>query len=172
MAPHAEEINGSSNGAGYSNGSAATVAQDIFTVNSPNVTYTDAEIKSKYTYRTTQVEVNADGKYVATATDRHTNVPALISQLAEENQQVVFVGEWARFEEELRQALPDAQFASDNLPHAANVLPLVTDAQVLTDMTAVALRRQKVETPSSHKKRRRKRLAILAIKVLVACANF
>jgi myo-inositol-1-phosphate synthase len=66
MAPHAEEINGSSNGAGYSNGSAATVAQDIFTVNSPNVTYTDAEIKSKYTYRTTQVEVNGDGKYVAT----------------------------------------------------------------------------------------------------------
>lgn len=66
MAPHAEEINGSLNGAGYSNGSATTVAQDIFTVNSPNVTYTDAEIKSKYTYRTTQVEVNGDGKYVAT----------------------------------------------------------------------------------------------------------
>ncbi|MDA5458026.1 tRNA (adenosine(37)-N6)-threonylcarbamoyltransferase complex dimerization subunit type 1 TsaB [Weissella confusa] len=78
-----------------------------------------------------------DGKYVATVADRHTNVPALISQLAEENQQVVFVGEWARFEEELRQALPDAQFASDNLPHAANVLPLVTDAQVLTDMTDI-----------------------------------
>ena len=50
---------------------------------------------------------------------------------------MVFVGEWARFEEELRQALPDAQFASDNLPHAANVLPLVTDAQVLTDMTDI-----------------------------------
>ena len=71
------------------------------------------------------------------APDRHTNVPDLISQVAEENQQVVFVGEWDRFEEELRQALPDAQFASDNLPHAANVLPLVTDAQVLTDMTDI-----------------------------------
>lgn len=67
MAPHAEEINGSSNGAGHFNGTAAaTVAQDIFTVNSPNVTYTDDEIRSKYTYRTTKVEIDANGKYVAT----------------------------------------------------------------------------------------------------------
>src|SRR5688572_24720215 len=70
MAPHAEEINGSSNGAGHSNGTAAaTVAQDMFTVNSPNVTYTDNEIRSKYTYRTTKVEVDAGGKYVATPSE-------------------------------------------------------------------------------------------------------
>ena len=68
MAPHAEEINSSSNGAGHANGTATqtAVAQDIFTVQSPNVTYTDNEIKSKYTYRTTKVEVNDSGKYVAT----------------------------------------------------------------------------------------------------------
>ncbi|KAH8170688.1 myo-inositol-1-phosphate synthase domain-containing protein [Sarocladium implicatum] len=65
MAPHAEEINSSSNGAGHANGATA-VAQDMFTVQSPNVTYTDNEIKSKYTYRTTKVEVNESGKYVAT----------------------------------------------------------------------------------------------------------
>lgn len=70
MAPHAEEHTGSTNGAGYTSGhstAAATAApQDAFTVNSPNVTYTDADIKSKYTYRTTKVEAGADGKYVAT----------------------------------------------------------------------------------------------------------
>ncbi|RQM07384.1 hypothetical protein DH86_00003128, partial [Scytalidium sp. 3C] len=40
--------------------------RELFTVNSPNVTYTDAEIQSKYTYRTTSVEQTAEGKYVAT----------------------------------------------------------------------------------------------------------
>ncbi|CAH0024320.1 unnamed protein product [Clonostachys rhizophaga] len=71
MAPHAEEHAGSANG-GNSNGNGSTVqtaAYDVFTVNSPNVTYTDNEIKSKYTYRTTQVETNPDGKLVATPTE-------------------------------------------------------------------------------------------------------
>ncbi|CAI6100239.1 unnamed protein product [Clonostachys chloroleuca] len=71
MAPHAEEHAGSANG-GNSNGNGSTVqtaAYDVFTVNSPNVTYTDSEIKSKYTYRTTQVETNPDGKFVATPTE-------------------------------------------------------------------------------------------------------
>lgn len=35
-------------------------------VNSPNVKYTDNEIQSKYTYRTTSVEKNESGSYVAT----------------------------------------------------------------------------------------------------------
>lgn len=35
-------------------------------MDSPNVTYTDTEIRSKYTYRTTSVTRGADGKYVAT----------------------------------------------------------------------------------------------------------
>jgi myo-inositol-1-phosphate synthase len=65
MAPHAEGA------AGYplENGhvSAATAGrQDLFTVNSPNVVYTDNEIKSKYTYRTTAISKGQDGKLVAT----------------------------------------------------------------------------------------------------------
>jgi myo-inositol-1-phosphate synthase len=60
MAPHAD--------VGYANGEgvATSINKDLFTVNSPNVVYTDGEIKSKYTYRTTSVEQNAEGKYVAT----------------------------------------------------------------------------------------------------------
>jgi myo-inositol-1-phosphate synthase len=46
--------------------SVAPVQDEIFTVNSPNVTYTDNEILSKYTYRTTDITVGADGKLVAT----------------------------------------------------------------------------------------------------------
>jgi myo-inositol-1-phosphate synthase len=62
MAPHAEIGN---NGSGNGLGSQTTPA-DIFTVNSPNVVYSDSEIKSKYTYRTTKVETKPDGKLVAT----------------------------------------------------------------------------------------------------------
>jgi myo-inositol-1-phosphate synthase len=65
MAPHAEVGTGSSNGPVY-NGRGSSATQDLFTVNSPNVTYTDAEILSRYTYRTTKVEVDANDKYVAT----------------------------------------------------------------------------------------------------------
>ena len=63
MAPHAEVGLGFSNGNGHST---SPTNKDLFSVNSPNVVYTDNEIKSKYTYRTTLVEQNADGKYVAT----------------------------------------------------------------------------------------------------------
>ncbi|KAK3061117.1 hypothetical protein LTS18_006986, partial [Coniosporium uncinatum] len=63
MAPHAEEGFGSANGNGIAH---ASPAKDLFLVNSPNVEYTDNEIKSKYTYRTTSVSKGSDGKYVAT----------------------------------------------------------------------------------------------------------
>jgi myo-inositol-1-phosphate synthase len=61
MAPHAEEA------VGLANGSTASTApaKDLFTVSSPNVEYTEDTIKSKYTYRTTDVTQNAEGKYVA-----------------------------------------------------------------------------------------------------------
>jgi myo-inositol-1-phosphate synthase len=63
MAPHAEDTNGVSNG----NGPTQLSQQDsLFTVNSPNVVYTDNEIKSKYTYRTTAVSHGVNGKFVAT----------------------------------------------------------------------------------------------------------
>jgi myo-inositol-1-phosphate synthase len=61
MAPHAEEVVGQANGFATS----TAPAKDLFTVNSPNVEYTDETIKSKYTYRTTDVSQNAEGKYVA-----------------------------------------------------------------------------------------------------------
>jgi myo-inositol-1-phosphate synthase len=55
------------------NGSSSTtpVQDDIFVVNSPNVTYTDNEILSKYTYRTTDITVGSDGKLVATPKQTH-----------------------------------------------------------------------------------------------------
>lgn len=65
MAPHAEVGTGFANGDGHSVAT-SSAHRELFTVNSPNVTYTDAEIQSKYTYRTTSVEQTAEGKYVAT----------------------------------------------------------------------------------------------------------
>ena len=66
MAPHAEEkaANGT-NGTNGTNG-VSNAKKDLFTVNSPNVVYSDEDIKSKYTYRTTMVEKDSDGKFVAT----------------------------------------------------------------------------------------------------------
>jgi myo-inositol-1-phosphate synthase len=62
MAPHAEVDMGDANGNVHPN---ATI-KGLFTVNSPNVVYTENEIKSKYTYRATAVTQDADGRYVAT----------------------------------------------------------------------------------------------------------
>ncbi|KAG9198681.1 Myo-inositol-1-phosphate synthase [Epicoccum nigrum] len=61
MAPHAEESIGRADGSNVQTAS----AKDLFVVNSPNVQYTEDTIKTKYTYRTTDVTQNADGKYVA-----------------------------------------------------------------------------------------------------------
>ncbi len=63
MAPHAEVGVGSMNG--YSTHEATSSPKDLFTVESPSVTYTDDQIKSKYVYRTTAVTKNQDGKYTA-----------------------------------------------------------------------------------------------------------
>lgn len=62
MAPHAETGTGFSNG----NGATSTANKDLFTVNSPNVVYSDNEIRTKYAYRTTSVTETGDGKFVAT----------------------------------------------------------------------------------------------------------
>lgn len=61
MAPHAEDSVGHANG--FETKTATN--KDLFVVNSPNVEYTEDAIKTKYTYRTTDVTQNADGKYVA-----------------------------------------------------------------------------------------------------------
>ncbi|PNH58072.1 hypothetical protein VD0002_g9452 [Verticillium dahliae] len=70
MAPHAEADSGSLHGDGQPNAPqaavAATATRELFTVNSSNVTYTDNEILSKYTYRTTDVAKDESGKFVVT----------------------------------------------------------------------------------------------------------
>lgn len=67
MAPHAVDV-GSMNGysTSPSTESLNSPRQDLFTVSSPDVTYSDEHIKSKYVYRTTAVTKSATGKYVAT----------------------------------------------------------------------------------------------------------
>jgi myo-inositol-1-phosphate synthase len=62
MAPHADIALGGGSADGQSAGPGN---QGLFTVDSPNVVYTEDEIKSKYTYRTTSVTQGADGRYVA-----------------------------------------------------------------------------------------------------------
>jgi myo-inositol-1-phosphate synthase len=70
MAPHAETDAGTANGGGrYGNNGAAAngaAARPKFIVNSPNVVYSDSEIRSKYTYRTTTVTDGEDGTRVVT----------------------------------------------------------------------------------------------------------
>jgi myo-inositol-1-phosphate synthase len=68
MAPHADTGVGLMNGFS-SNGSihhqTVDLKQDLFTVDSPDVQYTDDHIKSKYVYRQTSVTKSANGSYVA-----------------------------------------------------------------------------------------------------------
>ncbi|KAK4041767.1 hypothetical protein C8A01DRAFT_34146 [Parachaetomium inaequale] len=70
MAPHAETDAGTANGGGHygNNGAAANgaAARPKFIVNSPNVVYSDSEIRSKYTYRTTTVTDGEDGSRIVT----------------------------------------------------------------------------------------------------------
>ncbi|MCJ1474418.1 Myo-inositol-1-phosphate synthase, partial [Lambiella insularis] len=63
MAPHAEGSSSYANGA--ESNSKEVMIKDLFTVDSPNVRYTNEEILSKYTYRTTSVVQTGDGRYVA-----------------------------------------------------------------------------------------------------------
>ena len=67
MAPHAEEptslVNGYTNGNGH-RASSETAAESI-RVDYPDVVYTDDNILSRYTYRTTSVTKDAYGRYVA-----------------------------------------------------------------------------------------------------------
>jgi len=69
MAPHAEGNNGFDSSVGPTTHSTTTSKPELFTVHSPNVKYTDSDITSKYTYRTTEVNVN-DGKYVASPKEK------------------------------------------------------------------------------------------------------
>ncbi|KAK4176177.1 putative inositol-3-phosphate synthase [Triangularia setosa] len=63
MAPHAEIANGDGP-VNYGGVPASTNQKVTFKVNSPNVEYTDSQIRSKYTYHTTEVS-KVNGQYVA-----------------------------------------------------------------------------------------------------------
>jgi myo-inositol-1-phosphate synthase len=71
MAPHAETDAASANGGGHpsNNGIAGSAARPKFVVNSPNVVYSDGEIRSKYTYRTTVVTDGENGTRTVTPTE-------------------------------------------------------------------------------------------------------
>lgn len=65
------------------NGSARPDASPLFTVQSPNVVYTDDEIKSRYAYQTTEITRTADNKLVATpkAIDYHFKVDRKVGKV-------------------------------------------------------------------------------------------
>lgn len=66
MAPHAEVGTGSSNGTATPTPTSTSGSNsDLFIVNSPNVVYSENEIRTKYTYRTTEVNETGDGKFEA-----------------------------------------------------------------------------------------------------------
>ena len=62
MAPHAESVEDTVDQTGTI---CSARKEDLFQVDSPNVTYTDDEIQSRYIYRTTSVGRNSSGKLVA-----------------------------------------------------------------------------------------------------------
>jgi len=61
MAPHAEADLGSVNGDGRTANGVSKPTGTVFKVNTPNVQYTDSEIRSKYVYHTSEVTENDDG---------------------------------------------------------------------------------------------------------------
>ncbi|KAK0108956.1 Myo-inositol-1-phosphate synthase [Cadophora gregata f. sp. sojae] len=63
MAPHADDTSACNNG---SCPAPTSSNAELFTVSSPNVVYSDNEIRSKYSYRTTLITESGDGKFVAT----------------------------------------------------------------------------------------------------------
>lgn len=77
------------------------------------------------------------GHLVVRQSDQHMNIDKLHLALDTLSQPIIFVGEWQRFEEQLRELLPTATFAQDNLPHAANMMSLASDSTTLTDMNDI-----------------------------------
>ena len=63
MAPHAETVDRGVDG--WHVDSMNSMPQPKYTVNSPDVVYSDSTIKTKYTYRTTSVTKSANGQYLA-----------------------------------------------------------------------------------------------------------
>lgn len=66
MVPHAEDGLGRTNGMVTESNDKNHATKKTFKVNSPNVKYTDAEIESKYIYRTTAISQDASGEMTVT----------------------------------------------------------------------------------------------------------
>ncbi|GEP74415.1 tRNA (adenosine(37)-N6)-threonylcarbamoyltransferase complex dimerization subunit type 1 TsaB [Weissella thailandensis] len=77
------------------------------------------------------------GRLVVRQPDKHMNIDKLHAALETMQQPIIFVGEWQRFEDQLRELFPAATFAQDNLPHAANMMSLAQDSAKLTDMNDI-----------------------------------
>ena len=65
MAPHADTGVGYMDGYSMNSNATSNAPKELFTVESPNVTYTPSEIRSKYVYHTTTVTKSLSGQYVA-----------------------------------------------------------------------------------------------------------
>jgi myo-inositol-1-phosphate synthase len=65
MAPHAVTPDYVANGWSANNVTTNALQEPLYTVDSPNVVYTESTIKTKYTYNTTYVTKKAGGGYVA-----------------------------------------------------------------------------------------------------------
>lgn len=75
------------------------------------------------------------GQLMVVAADRHSSIYDL--PLAVGDQPVVYVGEYHKFKEMLQIKIPQAQFATDNLPHAAHMFDLAQSVMTLRDPTAI-----------------------------------
>lgn len=68
--------------------------------------------------------------------DQHTPLKAMPSQIAAQ-QAVIYVGATPEMQAEILTQVPQAQFAADNLPHAANLVQLARTEPVITAVNAI-----------------------------------
>lgn len=104
-----------------------------------NVTDTDALVIPMMDARNDNLYAAAytwiDGQLVPVLADQHTNIEALLDNLAAyAYKQMVFVGDLEQFSERITAKYGTAEFSSDNVPHAANSMRLVDDSAVLTQI--------------------------------------
>lgn len=77
-----------------------------------------------------------DGHLLNVVSDQHTPLKAMPSQI-EAQQTVIYVGATPAMQAEILKRVPKAQFAADNLPHAANLARLAITAPIITAVHAI-----------------------------------
>ncbi|AEJ23439.1 glycoprotein endopeptidase [Weissella koreensis KACC 15510] len=75
------------------------------------------------------------GQLMMVESDRHSSIYDL--PLAVGDQPVVYVGEYHKFKEMLQSKVPQAKFATDNLPHATNMFDLAQNVTPLRDSVEI-----------------------------------